>query len=534
MQADLSVRGATFEQVQVLLDGIDVGDPQTGHHLLDLPLDLTDVARIEVLRGHGSALYGANAFGGAVNVVSRAPAADGGGRLAVTAGDRGTWSARGSLDLADPGDGGHRGARLSLRRFRTDGDGSGRDADAWTGTVRLRGAGRGSAGDVFLGYARRAFGARDFYAPTDAWERTEVLYGAARWRHDVSPRLSLEPRLHLRRHEDRFVLYREDPARYANDHVSRRGGGELRALLDAGRGLALAGGLEGVYEDIRSDGVRAGVSGPALGDHERRRTSLALELARVASPLRWQVGLRLDARSEFAPRLSRSAAVSWDVGRATLLRGSAGTSFRVPTFTEFHYRDPFNEGNPGLQPERGWAWDVGVRTRPGPFRLEGTFFERHERDLIEWARPLADTAEPWRALNIAKGRSRGAEISLAWRAPRGHALAVHATRLDRRSDLRADHAGKYDLVAPRHLLTASAVLVAESRLHLVLAGRYAEREGGGPDHAVAFVLDGRLVWTAGSWALSLQGTNLLDRRYEEIPGVVMPGRLVTVALETDL
>ncbi|MDO9171648.1 MAG: Plug domain-containing protein, partial [bacterium] len=70
-QADLSIRGSTFEQVRVLLGGMDVGDPQTGHHALDLPLSLADLARLEVLSGQGSVLAGAGAFGGVVNAVPR-------------------------------------------------------------------------------------------------------------------------------------------------------------------------------------------------------------------------------------------------------------------------------------------------------------------------------------------------------------------------------------------------------------------------------------------------------------------------------
>ncbi|MBU0743657.1 TonB-dependent receptor plug domain-containing protein, partial [bacterium] len=97
-QADLSVRGSSFEQVQVLLDGWDMGDPQTGHHNLDLPLGLADVSRLEVLRGHGSALYGANAFGGVVNVVPRDPAPARGGELAFGGGDAATRHALGRLE----------------------------------------------------------------------------------------------------------------------------------------------------------------------------------------------------------------------------------------------------------------------------------------------------------------------------------------------------------------------------------------------------------------------------------------------------
>lgn len=73
IQADISIRGGTFEQTLILIDGIKVNDPQTGHHNMDLPLTLMDIERIEVLRGGGSSIYGTSAFGGVVNIITKRP-----------------------------------------------------------------------------------------------------------------------------------------------------------------------------------------------------------------------------------------------------------------------------------------------------------------------------------------------------------------------------------------------------------------------------------------------------------------------------
>ena len=70
IRADLFIRGASFEQTLVLLDGVKLIDPQTGHHNLDLPVALADVERIEVLKGQGSSIYGPNAFGGIINIIT--------------------------------------------------------------------------------------------------------------------------------------------------------------------------------------------------------------------------------------------------------------------------------------------------------------------------------------------------------------------------------------------------------------------------------------------------------------------------------
>jgi iron complex outermembrane receptor protein len=75
VQADLAIRGTTFEQSLVLVNGLRVDDPETGHLNLDIPVPLDAVARVDVLHGSGSTFYGSDAIGGAVNLLTSAPGA---------------------------------------------------------------------------------------------------------------------------------------------------------------------------------------------------------------------------------------------------------------------------------------------------------------------------------------------------------------------------------------------------------------------------------------------------------------------------
>lgn len=531
-QADLSIRGSTFDQVQVLLDGFDMSDPQTGHHLLDLPLGTHDVDRLEVLPGHGSAQYGSGAFGGTVNVVTRRPGERAGGEVGVLAGGDGTWGDWGSAVTG----GDAVSARFSAERFRTDGHGfarddgttvqGGTDADLWSATGRVVGTGTAGEVDAFVGFAHRAFGALDFYAPYPSWERTRTWAGTLKVNRRVGDRLTLEPRFCFRRHEDRFVLVRTSPDAYANDHVSGRYAGELRGLVDLGGGRTLAAGVEGVYEDITSTGVRDGVRGPALGDHLRRRLSLSAEVDGHGTPLRWQVGGRVDLRSSLDPRASFTAAVSRDLGGPFAVRAGAGSIHRVPTFTDLHYADPANVGNPDLRPEHGWAWDAGVEATGGPWQASATWFERHETDLIDWARPAGGTV--WQVLNVAEGTARGVEVAAAWRGSGGHRLAAGWAWLERTTSLRPGYEAKYALLVPRHNLTCSGTAVLPAGFAATVALRYVERSGGPGAFRIAGAVDARLDWTSpAGWFAALTGTNLGDRRVMEVPGVVLPGARLT-------
>ncbi|MBK7701376.1 MAG: TonB-dependent receptor [bacterium] len=522
-QADLSIRGSTFEQVRVLLSGMDVGDPQTGHHALDLPLSLTDLARLEVLSGQGSVLAGAGAFGGVVNAVPRAPAAVRGGAAAVTAGGDETRGARLRLD-AGRGDvlGLDAAGWLSGDWFRTDGDRPGTDAENLTVATRGTATAHGAEIDLLAGFARREFGALDFYAPFPSGERTETTFAGLIVRRPLSARAVIEQRLYGRRHEDRFVLFRDDPARYTNDHLNRRAASETRLSVDLGAGLTAAAGLDAGYEDLDSRGVRAGVAVAALGRHDRRHAAGALEMAWRRGAWRATAGLRRDAWSQQDPATTRTAALRWQIDPAVALRASAGSVLRIPTFTELYYEDPANRGDPHLQPEHGWAWDLGATVASGPWTLDWSVFERHEEDLIDWVRPASAPTQPWLARNVAKGRVRGWTQSYGLTTPRGDALALHHTIFEAERSLPPGDVAKYAMLVPRHLLAASATIPVERGVTLGVQARHRSRAG---DRGHVIV-DLRTTLTRGDWSLSADLVNAFDREYQEIPGVPLPGRLV--------
>lgn len=73
VQADASIRGSTFDQVLILINGIKISDPQTGHHSLNLPVDIENIERIEILKGPSARIYGQNAFAGAINIITKSP-----------------------------------------------------------------------------------------------------------------------------------------------------------------------------------------------------------------------------------------------------------------------------------------------------------------------------------------------------------------------------------------------------------------------------------------------------------------------------
>src|SRR6266446_4049468 len=198
IQADLSVRGGTFGQTLIVVDGQRMNDAQSGHHNMDLPLPLESIARIEVLRGSGSTMYGSDAVGGVVNIVTKHPEASE-FRLRSAVGNFGVNQERGSLALVD----GDITEQLSFSRDFSSGFAPDRDYRNLSFTSLTHLVSPLGASDVVLSYMDHPFGADGFYGAFNSWENTKTWFASLRQAWGQKTEVSFS----FRRHSDLFVLY---------------------------------------------------------------------------------------------------------------------------------------------------------------------------------------------------------------------------------------------------------------------------------------------------------------------------------------
>jgi iron complex outermembrane receptor protein len=319
-QADLTLRGSSVEQVLVLVDGVRMSDAQAGHYDLDLAVPLEMVERIEVLRGTGSTLYGSDAVGGVINIVTRH---DGSFTSAhARTGSFGTAGAAGVMG----GTLGGLGVRGGVDFDRSDGHRAGTDYRIGVGHVTLdhaAGAGRVSAN---LGLGIRSFGAADFYGAYPSSERTGTSTASLRYTSNPDAPWSVTATASARRHTDRFTLVRDNPSLYENHHLSWQTGGEVVARYAAAPSAVLAFGAEARDDQLTSN---------SLGGHRNDLGALFAE-ATLGAPRRASVdaGVRLDWSSRTGRFVSPSIAGSLPLRDDVWLRGSVSRGFRAPTWTE--------------------------------------------------------------------------------------------------------------------------------------------------------------------------------------------------------
>jgi outer membrane cobalamin receptor len=515
VQADLEIDGSTFSQVLILLDGVRVNDPQTGHHNLNLALDPADLERVELTYGAGSAVHGPDALGGVINLVPKSsvlPRADVAARWGASLDDVASGVASdASLRWGWQGDWGS--AWVSGGKRRSDGYREDTDFDEDRVFVHAELPTAGGQLSIDAGVQDKVFGARDFYAPYPSREWTTAQSAAVTYH-----RGALTLRGYGRRHRDRFVLIAADPAVYDNRHRSVLAGTEgfVRHRM-GGTDLAIGGEL--VHEGIDSNN---------LGDRSRLRGSLFGELGRrIGTHWRLLSGLRVDHHESFGWEASPSLSASRDLGDGRIF-ASAARSYRAPSFTETWYSDPNNVGNADLGAERSWQFEAGSNMPVVGFTVEGAVFLRQESNLIDYVRP-ADQP-PWQAQNLGEMETVGVRLRARrnWRHVRAEA---GFTWVDKEQTLATGLESKYVFTHPVQQLTA--------RLHHDLPmGAAADWQLGGRNRLAPLddyaVLDLNVSLPVRPGRVLLRLRNLTNERYEAVAGVPMPGRWYGLETRVDL
>ncbi|MEN9333107.1 MAG: hypothetical protein RLY35_287, partial [Bacteroidota bacterium] len=275
-QSDISLMGSSYDQILILIDGVPMRDPQTGHHQMNLPVDLNQVERIEVYKGSAARMFGAGALAGAINVVTKAPGSQ---KLNVLS----YWGTNGQKDTATgeaytqnvqqialgfkKEKSGH---TVQLRRLYTNGFQYNSGVEQQQVFTNSQFVLKNHHKIQWInGLFNNSFGAKDFYASpydTDAFEQVKTMFtginGDFSWK-----RWRVVPRFYHRYNEDHYVFIRSQPEVYQNFHFGSTSGAELHLSKANKWGLVALGG------ETRMDWLRSN----NLGKHQRQFYSGYLE-----------------------------------------------------------------------------------------------------------------------------------------------------------------------------------------------------------------------------------------------------------------
>jgi vitamin B12 transporter len=399
VQADLQVRGGGFDQALVLVNGIRLSDPQTGHHLLNVPVDWNAIERIEVLKGPGARIYGQNAFACAVNIVTRTSERRS-AKAGLAAGDFGYGRVEAAVSLPV-------GKYRQTASFSTDFSGGYRhntDFKVANGFYQSAWEDRkGGTWNLTGGYTGRKFGANGFYGRLefkDQYEEVQTSVAGLDYRKKVGNWL-IKPRISWRRNQDHYIFLRQDPRVFQNFHLSQVLMAEFNAQWNNKWGQTGIGASTD-YTYLFST---------RLGERKRTTTNLFVEHRFLLLQNRLDItpGIAVSNFSDFGFFAYPGLDAGLRLNDRLKVYANAGYNYRIPTFTDLYYEDAGSKGNPDLQPESAFSLEGGVKYAASGVLLQGSVFRRDGQNLIDWAKN--DEKEKWTTRNYNAVTMQGFDVS---------------------------------------------------------------------------------------------------------------------------
>lgn len=535
VQTDISVRGGNFDQITILLNGVNISSPHTGHLSADFPFSPDDIERIEIIEGASSRVYGTSAFNGAVNIVTR----DGQGLVNVYGGSYGYVGANGRAGITT------KTVSNTLSAGYTRSDGATENSAFSSTKVFYQGAFKPQHSSLSLnwqaGYSYKPFEANTFYgaASRDQWESNERWMAALNATFKLST-FNFQLSTFFNRWYDHYQWHK-DSLVGENFHRVDSKGASLNAWTDWMLGKTLLG-VEVRDERIKSS--KLGKPMPEDGHYKYRdqrcNVSLFFEHDVRINRLNASLGLLanmndgLDTKWRIYPGVDVKYNI-FDVerngNRKLDLFASWNMALRMPTFTDLYYSGVGIEGNQDLKPEKSNDVQIGVEYTANGLRVKAQGFYSHKTDMIDWVkyRENGTSDEIFHSVNFQLDNvGYEADVDFLARELWGEEcplrkFGVKYSYISEKSDYQVDViSSKYAMDYLRHKLLLNADGRVWKRLNLSLDWRWQDRVGA--DNAPYALMDGRLSWDARHYSLYVNATNIFNKEYYDYVSIRQPGR----------
>lgn len=549
VQADISVRGGSYEQTLILLNGINISDPQTGHHSLNLPVSLKNIQRIEILEGPSARVFGPNAFSGAINIITGTED-DSSLRFDLSAGQH---------NLTDLNVSGNVKARswnhfAAINRISSDGYINNTDFETWNAFLQTKLDTKTATLDFQFGRTNKAFGANSFYSATypNQFEATKTTFASLKF--NGKGKLHITPSAYWRRHQDRFELFRSEPSTWPsfykghNYHLTDVFGSNLNSWFQSHLGKTAFG------AEIRSENVWSNVLGNLLNkpidvpgekgkvftkSHSRTTVSYFAEHSFYLKRLTLSAGAMANWISDLGfgwnvfPGIDASIALTEQVK----VYGSASSSLRMPTFTDLFYNGATNIGNPDLKPEKSDNYEGGVKLSAKGINGHAGIFYRKGRNLIDWVRQSA--TEKWQTQNLTGINTTGFEFSTNFFPETILKKNFFLTKIGinymhtKLNKEESEYLSYYVLDNLKHKLDLEFNHKLWKSLNATWRISYQDRNGlrtTSEPYEPFWLVNTRLMWKKPVWEIYAMVSNLLDTKYYDYSTVEQPGRWINLGV----
>lgn len=574
-QADISMRGGTFDQVLVLLNGVPLSDFHTGHYALNIPVSTEMIERVEVLQGTSANLHGA--FSGAINIVTKTtpPQPSPQGRehdltLKLTAGMNGLVNPEVAASIQKD----EALFNLSAEYSRSEGyyaprptekeATACRNSDFQLANIYFQTRWRGLDVQAGAQWKDAGLGMGYGFGSQDQFDATRTAFVSGRYEHRWGA-WRLDAQAAYRANYDRYEWHRGQRL-YGNFHFAQTASAALSAHYASKIGTTSFGvsvrnenmHSTNLGDTINPDGQVPNVADFPLADvrvldlvkgGNRFHTNYYAEQTFYYAGLSASIGINGTYNTQFGHHVGGGANIGYAFQKAGTIYVNANRSLRMPTFTDLYYNAGNQLGNRNLKPEEAWLLSIGYKGNLSPtlssreggrFSWAVDWYYRWGKNIIDWVYVPTDTKRPFHAENQQQVNATGLELSLAYRLNewlRCVSVDYAYTYLD--LDLKEAGSRYLDYLSHKlaiHLehgiykgLGASWTVRFQKR-----EGQYNNAEGEVADYQPVWLLDGSVYWQNKYLRVSADCTNITNTRYYDYGGILQPGAWAKISIKAKL
>ena len=574
-QADISMRGGTFDQVLILVNGVSLNDSHTGHYALNIPISSEIIERIEILQGTSANLFGA--FSGAVNIITKTKLENPKKRdirFDLSAGMNGLVHPEFAVSLSK------QQALINIAAEYSRSEGyfapnpsekeriACRNSDYQLANVYIQTRWQGL--DVQAGAQWKDAGAGMYYGfgSQDQFDATRTAFASARYEHRWHA-WRLDVQTAYRANYDRYEWHRGH-RQYGNFHFSQTALAAVAAHY-ASRIGTTSFGVGGRNEHIHStnlgdtinpNGQVPNVEGFPLSDvrvlelirgGNRFHVNYYAEQTFYYAGLSASIGINGTYNTRFGNHWAGGANIGYAFRRGGTIYANAHRSLRMPTFTDLYYDAGNQLGNRNLKPEEAWLLSVGYkgewrmgegRKETGSVFVAADWYYRWGRNIIDWVYVAEDTRRPYHAENIPQVNATGVELTARYKGEGAIGEWLEWVGIDYAYtylDLDVKATGSRYLDYLSHKLSlrlehgiyrgfgASWTVRWQKR-----EGQFNDAEGAVRDYAPVWLLDGSVYWQNTYLRISADCTNITNTRYYDYGGILQPGAWAKVCIKAKL
>ena len=508
MQADLYIRGGSFDQTLLLIDGMKVEDAQTGHHTMNMALPIEVIERVEIIKGPAARVFGQNAFTGAINIVTKKNT-ENVNAVGFQLGSYNQQNAQGTVGFNLKGSSHIAHASVNTSegyRYNTDFENQNYFLKSSFNKNHI-------PIDFIATFQERKFGANGFYASPAAVNQYEETQTSLVGFSSIykAKKLTLKPRLYWRRNQDTYLFVRRNPAMYRNLHQTNKISAEVNGSYISSWGTTGFG----------VDFSKIYLSSNNLGQRNRFMTTVFLEhqLEMFNGKVDITPGIAMTYFSDFKFHAFPGIDLGYKINEQLKAYGNIGYTYRIPTYTDLFYSDPTTLGNDNLDPEEAIAQELGLKYLGRNFNFSLAFFNRDSKKLIDYVKE--NEGDLWQATNIRDLNTKGFEINSTYIFKLfgfNQTVQMGYNYIDDEVKKLDIDFSRYSINSLKHQATFTLKPQFINNLTHSIAYRYAERTSGN----AYGVFDANITAKIEGLELSVIANNIFNKEFYETNLVPMP------------